>query len=189
MKTDVKYTCNSCGKKYSIYSSWFSHKRTKHSEPRVACTVCKKTFHSHNQMYKHAFTEHAKVTPPEVPITVQELTPAPVITEKRRGLAGFLFTHESFSWGDGNHTPMTSPNRGEYREKVGQSWLMINIPTQKPAIAALKPAWVKNNSARLSTRRQQEFHWYLCSNSIWLSSTWILWLTRVEDSLASIFCL
>ena len=92
MKTDVKYTCNSCGKKYAIYSSWFSHKRTKHSEPRVTCTVCKKTFHSHNQMYKHAFTEHTKA-----PAAVQEQpTPAPVIAEKRRGLAGFVF-QESFS--------------------------------------------------------------------------------------------
>ena len=96
MKTDVKYTCNSCGKKYAIYSSWFSHKRAKHSEPRVTCTVCKKTFHSHNQMYKHAFTEHTKVAITEAPVAVQEHAPAPVVAEKRKGLAAFVF-QESFS--------------------------------------------------------------------------------------------
>ena len=183
MKTDVKYTCNSCGKKYSIYSSWFSHKRAKHSEPRVTCTVCKKTFHSHSQMYKHAYTEHsrpAEVSAP-VPIQTQVIESEP----KRRGLASFVF-QESFSWGLGSHTPTTSPSNGEYREKVGQSWFVINIPIQNPAIAALKPAWVKKLKARLSTRRQHEFHWYLCSNSRWSSSTWILCWTRVEFSFTSV---
>ena len=48
-------------------------------------------------MYKHAFTEHTKLVPTEAPAAVQEPhTPAPVVAEKRKGLAGFVF-QESFS--------------------------------------------------------------------------------------------
>lgn len=97
MKHNVKYCCPHCPKVYGVYASLYSHKKVKHSEPTVACGSCFKRFHTHSQLYKHAFTEHAKVTPPEVPIIVQEHVSAPVITEKRRGLAGFLFTQESFS--------------------------------------------------------------------------------------------
>ena len=97
MKHNVKYACPHCPKVYGVYASLYSHKTVKHSEPTVACGSCFKRFHTHSQLYKHVFTSHAKVTPPEVPITVQELTLAPVVVEKRRGLGGFLFTQESFN--------------------------------------------------------------------------------------------
>ena len=96
MKHNVKYSCPHCTKVYGVYASLYSHKKVKHSEPMVACGSCFKRSHTHSQLYKHAFTEHAKVAPPEVPITVHEHVSAPVITEKRRGLGGFVF-QESFS--------------------------------------------------------------------------------------------
>ena len=96
MKHNVKYCCPHCPKVYGVYASLYSHKKVKHSEPTVACGSCFQRFHTHSQLYRHVFTSHAKVTPPEVPITVQEHVSAPVITEKRRGLGGFVF-QESFN--------------------------------------------------------------------------------------------
>ena len=96
MKHNVKYACAHCPKVYGVYASLYSHKKVKHCEPTVTCGSCFKRFHTHSQLYKHTFTEHAKVTPPVIPVVVQELTPVPVIPEKRRGLAGFVF-QESFS--------------------------------------------------------------------------------------------
>ena len=94
MKHNVKYCCPHCPKVYGVYASLYSHKKVKHSEPTVACGSCFQRFHTHSQLYKHAFTEHATVTLPEVPIavinSVQELTSAPVVVERRRGLAGFV---------------------------------------------------------------------------------------------------
>lgn len=95
MKHNVKYCCPHCPKVYGVYASLYSHKKVKHCEPAVACGSCFKRFHTHSQLYKHVFTEHAKVTPADVP--VQEPVPAPIVVEKRRGLAGFLFTQESFN--------------------------------------------------------------------------------------------
>ena len=98
MKHNVKYACPHCPKVYGVYASLYSHKKVKHSEPAVACGSCFKRFHTHSQLYKHAFTVHTKATSPtESPIAVQEQhTPAPVVAEKRKGLAGFVF-QESFS--------------------------------------------------------------------------------------------
>ena len=97
MKHNVKYACPHCPKVYGVYASLYSHKKVKHSEPSVACGSCFKRFHTHSQLYKHAFTAHTKLAPTEAPAAVQEQpTPAPVIVEKRRGLAGFVF-QESFS--------------------------------------------------------------------------------------------
>ena len=96
MKHNVKYCCPHCPKVYGVYASLYSHKKVKHCEPNVACGSCFKRFHTHSQLYKHAFTEHAKVTPAEVPVAVQEPVPAPIVVEKRRGLAGFV-CQESFS--------------------------------------------------------------------------------------------
>ena len=187
MKHNVKYCCPHCPKVYGVYASLYSHKKVKHSEPSVACGSCFRRFHTHSQLYKHAFTSHTKAAPTEVPVTVQEQTTlAPVVAEKRRGsLAGFVF-QESFSWGLGSQTPTTSVNSGLYREKVAQSWAVISMAIQKATMLPLKAACVKKLSALLSTRRQQLVHWYLCSNSRSLSSTAILWATKVEDSFKSV---
>ena len=185
MKHNVKYCCPHCPKVYGVYASLYSHKKVKHREPAVACGSCFKRFHTHSQLYKHVFTEHSKVTTPEAREAVQEPVSAPVVVEKCKGLAAFIF-QESFSWGEGNHTPTTSVNRGLYLEKVAQSCAVISMAIQKATMLPLKAACVKKLKARLSTRRQQLDHWYLCSNSIWLSSTAILWLTKTEFSFASV---
>ena len=101
MKHNVKYACPHCPKVYGVYASLYSHKKVKHCEPAVACGSFFKRFHTHSQLYKHAFTEHAKVTPPEVPITVINSVinsvQEPIVVKKSRGLTGGFVSHESFS--------------------------------------------------------------------------------------------
>ena len=154
MKHNVKYCCPHCPKVYGVYASLYSHKKVKHSEPAVACGSCFKRFHTHSQLYKHAFTAHTKVAIPEAPVTIQEPVSAPVVVEKCKGLAAFIF-QESFSWGEGNHTPTTSVNRGLYLEKVAQSCAVISMAIQNATMLPLNAACVKNAKALLSTRRQQ----------------------------------
>ena len=79
----VTYVCPHCDKKYDIYSSYYTHQRTKHQPPKIKCGTCYKTFHTTNQLYSHAFKDRCKKTEP----TIVQPT-----TEKRIGLsAGFAF--------------------------------------------------------------------------------------------------
>ena len=178
----VRYVCQQCDKKYEIYSSYYTHKRTKHQEPKIKCTVCYKAFHTTNQLYSHCFKDRcSSKTEPAV---------GQVTTEKKRvGLsAGFAF--QDFIWGCGSQIPITSVRSGEYLENVAQSWFEPRSVIQKATIVALNAACVKYTRARLSTFKQQLFHVVSCAYLRSSSSTTILcssiFLINDEESLGSI---
>ena len=48
------------------------------------------------------------------------------------------YHHDSLSWGEGNHTPMTRVNNGDHRLNVTQSCDVISITMQKATVNTLK---------------------------------------------------
>ncbi len=112
----VTYTCPDCDKKFEVYSSMYSHKRIKHSDPKIACGVCNKMFHTHQQLYQHAYKDVCER---------KAATVAPDAQTKRASLVPSMFQQSDFLksriWGEGNHTPTTSVSNGLYRLNVAQS--------------------------------------------------------------------
>ena len=85
----VLYQCPDCDKKFEVYSSLYSHKRIKHSEPKLACGVCNNMFHTHQQLYQHAYKdkcERRAVTP----------TTSPDAPAKRASLVPRMFQQSDF---------------------------------------------------------------------------------------------
>ena len=80
----VTYVCPHCDKKYDIYSSYYTHKRTKHEDPKIKCGTCYKAFHTTNQLYSHCFKDRcsSKTEP-----TIEQ----PAMGKKRGLSAGFAF--------------------------------------------------------------------------------------------------
>jgi DNA-directed RNA polymerase subunit RPC12/RpoP len=63
-KTHV-YECPECQKHYSIYSSFYSHKK-KHKKPSIQCSDCPERFSLKAELYRHTFLIHKGTQLPTV---------------------------------------------------------------------------------------------------------------------------
>ena len=84
----VYYNCPDCEKKFEVYSSLYSHKRIKHSEPKLTCGVCFKMFHTHQQLYQHAYKDKCEAK--------SVATPTPDGQTKRASLVPSMFQQSDF---------------------------------------------------------------------------------------------
>ncbi len=83
------YTCGTCEKSYTSYSSYYSHCRAHHFTPRVKCPLfhggvaCDKVFISHGARDHHAFVESRKISrptrlPKRICVSVPVSAPLPI---------------------------------------------------------------------------------------------------------------
>jgi predicted nucleic acid-binding Zn ribbon protein len=57
-----RYQCDTCGKQFDIYSTFYSHRKT-HTPSIVSCKLCNMTFKRKQSMFKHFYDDHGKCTP------------------------------------------------------------------------------------------------------------------------------
>ena len=82
----VTYACPGCDKKFEVYSSMYSHKRIKHSDPKIVCGVCNKMFYTHQQLYQHAYKDRCE----------RKADVAPDVQTKRASLVPSMFQQSDF---------------------------------------------------------------------------------------------
>lgn len=58
--TEMKYTCDRCGKKYKIQSDLRNHVRFYHESKAIVCEICGKTCSNANSLYTHQKRIHNK---------------------------------------------------------------------------------------------------------------------------------